>query len=190
MNVLDRPSMTVEQFLAWEEQQEERWEFDGFRPVAMTGGTKAHAQIQVGLLTALVTRLRGGQCRVYGSHLKLKTARAVRYPDAFVSCAPFDGKANVETEPVVIFEVLSPSTLAEDLVHKSFEYRATPSVQRYVVLEQTQVAATVFSRRGDLWITDTLAGADAILDMPEIGVCLALGEIYADIIAAEASSGA
>ena len=39
--------MTLESFLAWEERQELRYEFDGFRPIAMTGGTYAHARIQI-----------------------------------------------------------------------------------------------------------------------------------------------
>ena len=45
MNVALRPTMTLEQFLRWEERQELRYEFDGIRPIAMTGGTKAHSLI-------------------------------------------------------------------------------------------------------------------------------------------------
>lgn len=53
-----KPSMTLAEFLAWEERQPVRYEFDGFEPVAMTGGTAAHARIQRNLSTALDTRLR------------------------------------------------------------------------------------------------------------------------------------
>ena len=183
--------MPVEQFLAWEEQQEERWEFDGLRPVATTGGTKAHSLIQASLLRLVGNALFGRPCRIYGSHLKVATAMAtIRYPDAVVSCAAFDGRGTVETEPVVVFEVLGPSTRAEDLVHTNADYRATASVQRYVVLEQTQISVTVFSRKGELWVTDTLSGALAVLDMPEIGVQLTVGEIYAGIDFDESELGA
>ncbi len=58
--------MTVAELLAWEEPQELRWEFDGFAPVAMTGGTVAHDVIQVNLLSALNSRLRGTPCRAHG----------------------------------------------------------------------------------------------------------------------------
>ena len=54
--------MTREQFLAWEERQQLRYEFDGFQPVAMTGGTAAHAAIQRNLAMAVGGRLRGGTC--------------------------------------------------------------------------------------------------------------------------------
>lgn len=181
MNVALRQRMTVEQFLRWEERQELRYEFDGLRPVAMTGGTEAHSLIQVTLLAALAPKLRGTPCRLHGSHFKLRLARSIRYPDAFVTCSEAAPQATTATSPVVIFEILSPSTMNEDLVVKNAEYRATPSVQRYVVLEQTHAAAIVFSRKGDLWAADMLEGPDAVLDLPEIGVALTLGEIYADI---------
>ena len=53
MNVALRKPMTLEQFLSWEERQQMRYEFDGFQPVAMTGGTEAHAAIQRNLIIAL-----------------------------------------------------------------------------------------------------------------------------------------
>jgi Uma2 family endonuclease len=74
--------MTLAEFLAWEERQELRYEFDGFAPVAMTGGTRAHETIHVNLLIALGNRLRGGPCRAYGSDLKIEVAGRIRYPDA------------------------------------------------------------------------------------------------------------
>lgn len=88
MNSAQHKPMDTAQFLAWEERQPLRHEFDGFRAVAMTGGTDAHAAIQVGLLGALRHHLRGKPCRPYGSELKVQTATTVRYPDAFVVCSP------------------------------------------------------------------------------------------------------
>jgi Uma2 family endonuclease len=57
----------------------------------------------------------------------------------------------VITDPVVIFEVLSPSTATTDHIVKKQEYRDTPSIQRYVMLEQDRQAATVFARTDDDW---------------------------------------
>ena len=71
MNIaLCRP-MTLDRFLAWENRQELRYEFDGFQPVAMTGGTAAHAGVQRNLITALTIRLRGKSCQPFGSELKI-----------------------------------------------------------------------------------------------------------------------
>jgi Putative restriction endonuclease len=70
--------MTLAEFLAWEERQAE---FDGVRPVAMTGGTRAHATVQANLAIVIGGRLRGGPCRFYGSDLKIKTGDDhIRYP--------------------------------------------------------------------------------------------------------------
>ena len=178
MNVTLRKPMTLEQFLAWEERQELRYEFDGFQPVAMTGGTAAHSAIQRNLIYALTSRLLDSSCQPYGSELKIKVAERIRYPEAFVVCSPVSPRSKVVTDPVVIFEVVSESSVTTDFVTKNAEYRATPSVQRYIVLQQTKAAAAVFSRKGEDWVTDLLAGDDAILRMPEIGIEIPLLEIY------------
>jgi len=169
--------MTVDEFLAWEARQELRWEFDGFEPVAMTGGTAGHSAIQRNLTTALTNRLRGKPCQAYTSDLKILAAGAIRYPDAFVVCTPVNPTATVVPDPVVIFEVLSPSTAGTDHFVKNLEYRNTPSVARYVMLEQDRIGATIFARDGGDWLGHVL-DADAILIMPEIGIEVPLSELY------------
>jgi Uma2 family endonuclease len=184
---LPRP-MTREQFLAWEEKQPLRYEFDGFQPVAMTGGTAAHAGIQRNLAIAVGGRLRAGPCRFYGSDLKIETANGFRYPDGFVVCSPVARNATVVRDPVVIFEVLSESTAGIDLVTKNQEYSASPSVQRYIVLTQDAVGGTMFERVAADWVGHLL-GADSVLHMPEIGIELPLAELYdgVDIATADAA---
>ncbi|MCB8874059.1 Uma2 family endonuclease [Acidisoma silvae] len=172
--------MSLAEFLTWENRQELRYEFDGFRPVAMTGGTIAHSAIQRNVLFSLTGRLRGRPCQPYGSHLKIEVAGRVRYPDAFVTCTAFPPDAHVVTEPVVVFEVLSDSTADTDLFTKNAEYRATPSIQRYVILAQSEAAATVFRRQGEDWLSEVLLDG-AVLSMPEIGIDIPLAEFYADI---------
>ena len=81
MNVALQSPWTTEQFLAWEEKQELRYEFDGFQPIAMAGGTANHAAIQRNLIYALTGGLRGKPCQPYGSDLKIAVAdRPIRYP--------------------------------------------------------------------------------------------------------------
>lgn len=181
MNVALRKTMTLEQFLAWEDRQELRHEFDGFQPVAMVGGTVAHSSIQINILVALGARLRGTPCQVHGSHLKIEVAGRIRYPEAFVVCTPVSLKAKVVTAPVIVFEVLSESTANDDLVVKNAEYRATSSIQRYVILQQTDIGALVFLRKGEDWVAETLSKGDAVLHMPEIGIDIPLAEFYLGI---------
>ncbi len=180
MNVALRRPMSLDEFLAWERLQELRYEFDGVRIVAMTGGTIEHSVIATNLVITLQPRLRSGPCRAFRSDLKIIVAGRVRYPDAVVTCSPPEQGTDIIPKPVIVFEVLSPSAAAVDRIEKNEEYRATPSIQRYVMLEQTRQAATVFARVGEDWVGHVLTGA-AMLAMPEIGVELPLADLYTDI---------
>jgi len=172
--------MTLEAFLDWESQQEFKHEFDGFQPVAMTGASAAHSTIQVNLLGLLFTLLRGHQCRVHGSDLKIQVVGRIRYPDAFIVCSPVASGALVVHDPVVVFEILSPSTTDKDHFEKNLEYRDTPSIRRYVMLEQSRQGATVFSRDGNDWVGHVLIGADD-LALPEVGITVPMAELYAGV---------
>jgi Uma2 family endonuclease len=179
MNVALRKPMTLVQFLTWEERQELRYEFDGFEPVGMTGGTVAHEMIGGTLRALLREQLRGKRCRTAGPTLKIEAAGRIRYPDAFVYCTPVPSNQTVIKEPFVVFEVLSPGTSRTDRIEKLGEYQATESIQRYVILEQDSIAATVFARQGTDWIAHALISQDT-LRMPEIDVELPLSDIFAD----------
>ena len=177
MSQMLREPMTPEEFLAWEATQELKWEFDGFQLVAITRGTDAHGAIQANVITALTVRLRGKSCYVRGPDIKVQTGPGYRYPDAFVSCTPVARDATVAADPVVIFEVMSESTARTDRTTKLVEYRSLPSVLRYVMLEQDQALATVFTRTEAGWGLDRL-NASGTLAMPEIGVEVPMVELY------------
>ena len=172
--------MTVPEFLAWEERQDRRWEFDGFAPVGMTGGTNEHEAIGTRLRTLLDLHLIGKPCRVRGPTMKIEVAGRIRYPDAFVTCAPIPRGVTVAPDPVIVFEVLSPSTSRTDRISKLGEYFAAPSIQRYVILEQDSIAATVFVRRRDSWSVQVLTGGET-MTMPEIDAAISLSGIYAGV---------
>jgi len=118
MSAPARKPVTLAQFLDWEETQPLRHEFDGFRPIAMTGGIANHAAVQRNLAISVGGRLRGQPCRFVGSDLKIEVAGWIRYPDSFVFCSPLPGSAKLVRDPVVIFEVLSESTTRTDLITK------------------------------------------------------------------------
>ena len=169
-------SLTADEFLAWERRQDLRYEFDGIRPLAMTGGTVNHAAIMDNVAYALRQRLKA-PCRAFTSNLKILAAASVRYPDVVVTCSPVAGTADVISVPIVVFEILSPSTAAVDRMVKNQEYRATASIQRYVMLEQSRIGATVFARAADDWVGSVFLG-DAMLEMPELGISIPLAEFY------------
>ena len=177
MNAVTRQEMSLEEFLAWEEQQELRWEYDGSQPVTMVGGTLNHSRIQRNVIVALGNRLRGPPYEVLTSDLKIEAAGSIRYPDAFVARGGGPGSSKVVRDPVVVFELVSPSTARTDRIIKNQQFKATPSILRYVLLEQDDVAATMFERAGEDWAGHILAAGD-VLRMPEIGVEAPLAEFY------------
>jgi len=93
----------------------------------LVGGTINHALIRHNLWAALRTRLRGGPCRPLGPDSAVaKTGDAIRYPDALVSCAKFDGTARLVPGVVVVFEVLSPTSGRTDRIDKSANTTLSP----------------------------------------------------------------
>lgn len=181
MNVaLRQPSMTRDQFLYWVQTQEGRYEFDGFQPVAMTGGTANHSRIIRNLHVALSARLRGTGCEALGPDAGLATiGDTVRYPDGLVTCTKFPGSALLIPGVIVVFEVLSPTSGRIDRIDKLIEYRAVPSIRRYVILEYRSADLTVFSRVDGTadWTAGALT-ADKALDMPELGISVPVAEFY------------
>ncbi len=173
---LARP-MSLDAFLLWEERQEARFEFDGFGPVAMTGGTRAHEAIGGNVRVALANRLRGGPCQVYGPTLKIQVGDRIRYPDAFVVCSPGDPRSTVVHDPVVVFEVLSDSTARTDMVAKLGEYAAASSIRRYVILQQNFIGGLNLTRNGDHFVAEPL-DHDAVLAMPELGIEIPVTAFY------------
>jgi Uma2 family endonuclease len=180
MGAVPRGPMTLPEFLRWEELQEERYEFDGSRVVAMADVTVDHDTIGGTLRALLLARLRGSPCRARGPTLKVELAGRIRYPDAFIYCGELPGSTQVVTAPVVVFEILSADMPTGERESRRHEYQAAASVQRYIVLERDEIAATEFARENSLWAVRSLRAGDA-LPMPEVGIEIGLAEIYADV---------
>ena len=177
---LRKRGMTREQFFDWAERQDTRHEFDGFEPVAMVGSTNNHSQISQNIYLAIGNRLKGKPGRLLGPDAGLATiGDAVRYPDALVTCTPFKGTDRLVPGVVVVFEVLSPTSGRNDRIDKLREYRAVPSIRRYIILEHTSAALTVFSRLdGQAEWTAMPLTAKHTLAMPEIGTEVPIAEFY------------
>jgi Uma2 family endonuclease len=167
--------LTLEEFLDWERSQDQRFEFDGIQPVAMTGGSRAHSLIATRVAAALVFQVKP-PCEAHGPELKVITTGRVRYPDASVVCSrPDDSEDTIS--PTVVFEVVSPTTALTDRRVKAIEYAAVPSIMVYVLIEQDRPEITV-RRRSTGWEAESLIGADAVLELPEISVTIPLAFIY------------
>lgn len=179
MSATRQTAWTQEEFFAWAEAQEERYEFDGFAPEAMGGGTAGHSLLHVNIIKALGRRLRT-PCIVLGADAGVATlGHAVRYPDALITCSPIDLSARTISGVVVVFEVLSPTSGRMDRLVKVREYAGVPTILRYVIVEYAFAGLTVLSRAHGTegWMSEAL-GEGSSLSMPEVGVVLPLAEIY------------
>ncbi len=179
--------MSRDEFFAWAEAQEGRYEFDGFQPLGMTGGTANHSLIVNAVHRALYERLKGGSCRALGPDAGLSTiGHAVRYPDAMITCSRFAGNVRVIPGVVAVFEVLSPRSGRTDRIEKLREYRAVDTILHYVILEHEGAAITVFERtRGDeAWTALALTGEDT-LHLPDLDLHIPVAEFYTDAVFAE-----
>lgn len=175
-----RSTMTVAEFLEWEEQQEGRYEFIDGEIVAMVGGTAAHSKIAGNVHVAVATRLRGTPCRAFQEGFKVSTALGVFYPDVFVTCTRLSDRDLLAAEPTVIFEVLSDSTERRDLTTKNHAYQSVPSVKHYFIIAQDELTVECFSRSGEGWLHSVVQGVDDVLPIPALGLELPLSDIYED----------
>jgi Uma2 family endonuclease len=189
MNVALQRPWTIEQFLRWASAQDGRYEFDGFQPIAMTGGNANHSRVMTSIHAALRSRLRGSPCAYYGPDLGVQTiGNKVRYPDALITCTKFAGTAQLAPDVRVIFEVLSPSSGQTDRIEKVREYAAIGSMRCYIIVETRSAGLLVLRRQRaeDAWTAFALA-RDETLALPEVGLVIPVSEFYEDIDFAETS---
>jgi Uma2 family endonuclease len=105
-----------------------------------------------------------------------------------VTCKPISDADDVVPKPILIIEVISPSTEREDRGRKKFDYFATPSIRQYAIVEQDARRIDLYTRAGDHW-TDEVVEGDAILDLSSIGVEMSLDTIYDELDAIRRQEG-
>jgi Uma2 family endonuclease len=170
---------TVEDFLAWERRQQERYEFVGGVIRMMVGGSNIHTIIKDNVVTALRAHLRGQPCRALGEGPKVVTATATMYPDAIVVCGPIDLAEDQVRAPTVVVEVLSRSTEDHDRGLKWVAYRDLESLQHYLLIAQDARRVEIYSREAKRWSLQVVAPPDVVA-LPAIGAQLTFDQIYED----------
>ncbi|RMG13518.1 MAG: Uma2 family endonuclease [Cyanobacteria bacterium J055] len=135
--------LTPQEYLEWEEQQPDKYEYIDGEVFAMAGGTLPHASIALNLGSALKNHLRDRGCKVFVADAKVGVSEQgpYHYPEVMVSCDPLDRKARQAIyHPCLIVEVLSPGTEAFDRGQKFRNYRHIETLKEYVVIEADRMA--------------------------------------------------
>src|ERR671919_134619 len=169
---------TVKDFLEWEAQQPEPYEFIDGRILGMVGGSAADATIKGNVFAALRARLQGGPCRVFVESLKVVTDVASHYPDVVVTCVPVQPADDQVREPVVVIEVLSRTTADRDRSAKWVGYQDIPSLQHYVLVAQDRRRVELLTRADDGWHLRIVRPPVGKFRLSALGVELTLDEIY------------
>jgi len=171
------PRMTVDQYLEYEHSQEIRHELvDGYL-YAMAGASERHEQIATNLLIAIGSHLRGSPCRAYKGDLKIAVGDDFYYPDVFVTCGPERPDGFSRSDPVLIIEVLSPTTARNDRGDKRLAYASLETLKEYVLVSQDQVRVELIRPTGIAH--PVLESTQDTLMLESIACSIGLSEIYA-----------
>jgi Uma2 family endonuclease len=173
--------VTVEDYLAAEEQSEVRHEYLGGLVYAMAGETRDHNRIVGNLYRKLSDHLRDGPCQLYMSDVRvnfdLKRDEYYYYPDLVVTCDKRDDHPRFIRFPRIIIEVLSPSTERVDKREKFFAYTTVESLEEYVLVAQ-DAREVIIARRANEWRKEVVSGPEAVATLASLGCMLPLSAIY------------
>jgi len=149
------PHVSEREYLLGERDAEQRHEYLNGELVAMSGGSRAHNLLATRVARLLGNHLEATPCRVYQSDMKVHVEAANRfyYPDVMVCCGPVDAEPDLyyETAPILIVEVLSPGTAANDDGEKRVNYQSIPTLDEYLLLDPETGEATLYRRGGAFW---------------------------------------
>ena len=171
--------MTVEEFLAWDDGTDVRYELVGGEVFAMTPPSPAHGMVAFNLGGEISARLKPPCKGVTEAGVRIPCRNDVFYQaDLIVSCSPIQSGSSHVPEPVVIIEVLSPSTAGHDCGTKVPDYRTVPSVKEIALVSSTAIRAELWHRTAERWEVTDLVGKDAVLRLRSVDVEVPLATIY------------
>ena len=184
MNVQTRYPTTVDEFLRWNEGREGKREFVRGRVVEMLiNVTRNHWRVATRLTQQLIARLGTERYDIGSADFGVRTPDGIRFPDVLVETLGADGKALASSEPLLIAEVLSPSSTADDFGRKARDYLGLPSLRHYMVLSQDEIRVWLWSRDdAGGWSDPSLLDGVETIDLIGFGVSLDVKSLYSGIV--------
>ena len=173
--------MTVDEFLRWEDGTDTRYELVGGLVVAMAPPAPAHGILAVrlgGLIDAALRSRRPCNAQSEAGIVRPDRDDTCYVADLAVTCEPLTAADRLIRNPVLIVEVLSPSTAAFDRQTKIADYRRIPSVQEILLIDSASAFAEILRRDGERWITEIVQGPSATLSLVAVPMTVAMAELY------------
>lgn len=168
------------EFCHWVERQNGKYEWKAGRIVQMTNTTRLHARIVMNIAFALRDRLDQDKWTVMAD-FGVERDDAIRYTDVLIEPVEADGKSRRSHNVAVIFEVLSPSSVARDFLEKREEYASFETLEAYVIVSQDEPICWLYERGADGKLMDKpleISGREAALILAARGISLPLSDIY------------
>lgn len=179
-----RHYFSLDEYFALEHAGDARYEYWDGDIHCMSGGSREHGMISSNVVLALGLGLRGGPCRPFTGDMAVLTPALppYRYPDASVACGELQFRhvhgIDALVNPVLIVEVLSPTTASRDQEEKFAAYQAIPTFAEYLLVAQDAPRVTHYRRTGDVWERRDVSGLDATIQLEALGCALNLHDLY------------
>jgi len=175
--------LTIQEYLILERNAETKSDYLDGEMFAMTGASRKHNLISVNVLAALHSQLAGSPCEVYASDMRVRTPTdLLTYPDVVAVCGEprfNDNEFDTLLNPILVVEVLSPSTETYDRLTKLDHYRTIPSLAEVVLVAQDRPWVEHWLRQDDgRWLIEELADLGRDLELPSIRCRLPLAALY------------
>ena len=183
---------TVEEYLAYELTSPVRHEYVDGQLFAMAGESKNHNRLASRVCARFVLHLGDGKCEAFIENVKVKVSPTrYYYPDVVVACSEpeEDEDAYIIEEPLLIIEVLSPSTQRNDRVEKMNAYQKLAGLREYVIISQESVRLEVYrhEQAGEAWQCEVFNDTESEVTFQSVGLSLKLADIYRRVRFAEES---
>jgi Uma2 family endonuclease len=171
------------EYLENEKTSEVRHEYLAGLIYAMAGASATHNLIALSFASRLRAHLRGGPRQVFISDMKVKIEAidTFYYPDVLVSCDPADKAEYFRTNPFLIIEVTSPTTVVTDRREMLLAYQKIPGLREYVLIAQDEISVQVYRRdKNDCWWKETL-GPNDLIELESVNLSMAVKDAYEDV---------
>ena len=184
MGAAEKIYLTPQAFIEFERKSFIKHEYLDGKIFDMSGASILHNTISINLTTTVSNKLKGKNCRPFGSDLRIHIPinSLFTYPDLSIVCDEIettDDNFDTVTNPTVIFEILSASTRDYDLGKKFMLYRQIPSLKHYVMIDSEEVRVIIYSRNIDeTWILKEMTDINAVFKISAIAISLDLQTIY------------
>jgi len=188
-------NVTIAEYLAFEKEAQEKYEYHDGYIYSMTGGTYHHGVICGNIFGELRTGLanKNDNCRALLNEIKLhiQSENSFVYPGTMVICGEVEHstlESNAVVNPVVVVEVLSKTTATYDRGDKFYLYRQLKSVQEYVLIEQEKPQVELYQRQADLWKISRFKGIDTAFTLSSIMLTIQMRDLYEGVSFSESQS--